>query len=111
MPNCSVGASFRNSSKSSSLSAPEPTPNKVATANILPLGLTATCDGYQPVGMRPMIEPFLAFITATALIPAQVTNKRYPSGSNARAVGTTPATVCVNGWICHVAETCSLLVL
>src|SRR5439155_12832331 len=52
---------------------PEPTPNSVATARNLPLSLTASALGYQPVGISPFTVPRAASTTATALMPPSAT--------------------------------------
>ena len=80
-----------------------------------------TAPGYQPVGIRPSSFEEEVLMTATALIPPQVTKSRRPSGDIAAAVGAMPGVLTANGfsgisrrgWLVFVSmtETLSLLLL
>src|SRR5580658_5113865 len=61
-----------------------------------PSAATVTAMGYQPVGMKPAtvdgpVVPFSGrSITATVLLSALATNKRFPSGEAASQLGVDP---------------------
>src|SRR5262245_8309655 len=72
------------------VASPLPTP----TSRCLPLGVTATAVGYQPVGTNPFTTDRLGIstsTTATQLLSALATYRVLPSGAMASASGVLPS--------------------
>lgn len=71
--------------------SPAPRPLALAMKSRLPSPLTATADGYHPVGIRPDTCPVRGSMTASEFRPPSATYNADPSGAHANAFGWEPS--------------------